>query len=57
VTASEATLAAGQTEAELVLTAASDAPQVTASDVVLRATSPADGKITAAGAIPAFTVQ
>jgi hypothetical protein len=57
VTASEATIPAGQTDVELTLAAAADAPQVTAADVLLRATCPADGKLTAAAGIPAFTIQ
>jgi hypothetical protein len=57
ISAAESTLAAGQSEVEVALAASADAPAASVTDVVLRATSPADAKITTAIPIPAFTVQ
>jgi hypothetical protein len=57
VTAGEVTFAAGQTEGEVVLSAAADAPAASVSDVSLRGICPADGKLTAVTTVPAFSVR
>jgi hypothetical protein len=57
VTAVEVLVKADQSEAELVLSAAADAAAGTASEVILRASSPAEAKISSTIPLPAFSVQ
>jgi len=57
VTAAEVVVKADQSEAELVISAAADAAAGTASEVMLRASSPAEAKISSAIQLPAFSVQ
>ncbi|QDT55428.1 hypothetical protein Pan44_34710 [Caulifigura coniformis] len=57
VTAPEIVLKADQVEAELTLSAAADATVGMASEVILRASSPAEAKISSTIPLPAFSVQ
>ncbi len=57
VSAAEVVLNADQSEAELVLSAAADAAAVNAAEALLRASSPAEAKITSTAPLPAFSVQ
>jgi hypothetical protein len=57
VTAGEVVLKPDQSEAELVLSAAADAAAATTLDVILRASSPAEAKISSTIPLPAFSVQ
>ena len=57
VTTAEVVLKPDQSEAELVLTAAADAAAALASEVILRASSPAEAKISSTIPLPAFSVQ
>jgi len=57
VTGPELVLKADQVEAELTLSAAADAAVGMASEVILRASSPAEAKISSAIPLPAFSVQ
>ena len=57
VSAAEVVLKADQSEAELVLAASGDAKAGMASDVILRAASPAEAKISSTIPLPAFSVQ
>ena len=57
VTAAETVLKPDQNEAEIILSAAADAAPANATDVVLRASSPAEAKISSTTPLPAFTVH
>jgi len=57
VTAAEVVLKPDQSEAELIVSAAADAAQGMASEVILRASSPAEAKISSTIPLPAFSVQ
>jgi hypothetical protein len=57
VAAAEVLLKPDQSEAELVLSAAADAAAAMASEVILRASSPAEAKISSTIPLPAFSVQ
>lgn len=57
VTATETVLKADHSEAELVLSATAEAAVTNATDVILRASSPAEAKISSTIPLPAFSVQ